>query len=188
MKNTFLPLICSLALIAAAGARAQEAAKPAADPTTMIIDLRSNPPDIFQYGSWSGKLAVAKSGMVVLGNKGAQGDGGFGQKLSERLDLNQAEYFEVALGTIPGNEVPKITIAFDDIDGTQYTAQVDVDHLVPGSPVWLRVKRNDFKINPQYRGADSLMDWTKIQQWHLQGDWVTKKPMSVAFVALRERR
>ena len=192
MKTPFLSLLCWATLLSAASVRAEEPAKPAApkpaEDLTMIVDLRNSPPDIFQYGTWSGKLAVSKAGLVVQGAKGAQGEGGFGQKLSERIDLSQATYIEVALGVVPGNEVPKVTIALDDIDGTQYTAQINIDQIVPGMPVWLRAKRDDFRLNNTQRGADSLMDWSKIQQWHLQGDWNTKKPLSVAFIALRERR
>src|SRR6185295_9526099 len=122
------------------------------DDTTMIVDLRTSPPDIFQYGTWSGKLAVSKSGLVVLGAKGAQGEGGFGQKLSERIDLSQATYIEVALGVVPGNEVPRVTIALDDIDGTQFTAAINIEQIVPGTPVWLRAKREDFRLNNTQRG------------------------------------
>ena len=192
MKTPLLYLVCCTALLSTVSVRAEEPAKPAAakavDDTTMIVDLRTNPPDLFPYGSWSGKLVAAKSGLIVLGAKGAQGDGGFGQKLGDRMDLSQAVYIEVALGVVPGNEVPKVTIALDDMDGTQYTAQINIEQIVPGMPVWLRAKRDDFRLNITQRGADSLMDWSKIQQWHLQGDWVTKKPLSVVFIALRERR
>ncbi len=192
MKTPLVSLICCAALLVTTGLRADDAAKPAApkapDDTTMIVDLRNNPPDIFQYGTWSGKLAVSKSGLVVQGAKGAQGEGGFGQKLSERLDLNQATYIEVAIGVLPGNEAPRVTIALDDIDGTQFSAAINIEQIVPGAPVWLRARRDDFKLNNTQRGSDSLMDWTKIQAWHLQGDWTTKKPLSVAFIALRERR
>jgi hypothetical protein len=179
-----------LTLTGAALLRAEEPAKaaPAPDPTTLIVDLRANPPGIFQYGSWKDKLAVTKSGMAVMGTKGAQGDGGFGQNLSERIDLSQASFIEVALGVVPGNEVPRVTIAVNDIDGTQYTAQIAIDQIVPGQPVWMRARREDFKLNSTERGADSLMDWSKIGQWHLQGDWTTKKPLQAIFIALRERR
>jgi hypothetical protein len=32
------------------------------------------------------------------------------------------------------------------------------------------------------------MDWTKVAQWQLQGDWVTKKPLHVVFIAMRVRK
>lgn len=190
MKHFSLRVALVAASLVVRGFAAEEAAKPAAADlnVTMIVDLRANPPGLFQYGSWDGRVGLSKSGLVVIGAKGAQGDGGVGQKLSERIDLNQSTYLEVALGVAPGNEVPKITIAVDDIDGTQYSAPVLIEQLVPGQPVWLRAKREDFKLNTTQRGADSLMDWTKIERWHLQGDWVTKKPMQVVFIALRERR
>jgi hypothetical protein len=189
MKNTS-HLLLLLALLAPVSAfAADEPAKPAApEPTTMIVDLRASQAGIFQYGSWNGKLVPAKSGMAVMGSKGAQGDGGFGQNIPDRIDLSQAEFLEVALGVVPGNEVPRVTIAVNDIDGTQFSAQISISQIVPGQPVWLRAHRNDFKLNNTERGADSLMDWTKIGQWHLQGDWTTKKPLSVIFIALRERR
>lgn len=169
---------------------AQEPAKPATapDPTTLIADLRIEQPGIFSYGSWKDKLTVTKSGIGVQGAKGAQGDGGFGQNILDRIDLSQSAFLEVALGVAPGNEVSRVTIAVNDIDGTQYSAQINIEQIVPGQPVWLRVRRNDFKLNSAERGGDSLMDWSKIGQWHLQGDWNTKKPLSVIFIALRERR
>jgi hypothetical protein len=126
--------------------------------------------------------------MAVMGAQGAQGDGGFGQNILDHLDLSQAQFIEVALGVVPGNEVPRVTIAVNDIDGTQFSAQIGIDQIVPGQPVWLRARREDFKLNNAVRGSDSLMDWAKIAQWQLQGDWVTKKPLSVIFIALRERR
>jgi hypothetical protein len=126
--------------------------------------------------------------MAVLGAKGAMGNGGFGRDLSGPVDLSQAVYVEVALGTTPVNQVPQVTIAFNDADGTQFTARVPVDLLVPGSPVWLRVKRENFRLNGVEKGADAQMDWTKVTRWHLQGDWATQQPMQVIFVALRFRR
>jgi hypothetical protein len=65
---------------------------------------------------------------------------------------------------------------------------VRVAQFMPGQPVWLRLKVADFTISSgQEAGADGKMDWTKVAQWHLQGDWNTKKPAQVLFIALRAR-
>ncbi len=99
------------------------------------------------------------------------------------------KYVEVALGTGPKNEVPAITIAFNDVDGVQYTASVRVDQLVPSQPVWFRVRVSDFKLN-DWKGdkTGKVINWTRISQWHLQGDWRTEAPCHVMFIALRTRQ
>lgn len=172
--------------------RADEAAKPASasppDETSLIADLRAPVPGLFQYGSWNGKVVPTKSGLAVAGAKGAQGDGGMGSDLTPVRDMSQVAFVEVALGVIPGNEVPQVTIALNDADGTQFTARINIEQLVPGSPVWLRARREDFKLNPVEKGSDSQMDWSHVTRWHLQGDWVTKKHLQVIFVALRTRK
>jgi hypothetical protein len=189
-----LPSLASLVLflMLSAVARADEAAKPApqspSDETSLLADLRTAPAGLFQYGSWNGKVTVTKSGLAVVGAKGAQGDGGMGSEISPARDLSQVTFVEVAMGVVPGNEVPQVTIAFNDADGTQFTARINIDQLVPGSPVWLRAKREDFKLNGVEKGADSQMDWSKVTRWHLQGDWQTKKSFQVIFVALRTRK
>ena len=186
-----IPMILGLLILAVTIAlRGEDAPKPVPPPddTTLIVDLRSNPPGIFHYSTWEGKVAVTKSGLAVLGAKGAQGNGGMGRDISPALDLSQVAFVEVALGTIPGNEVPQVSVALNDADGTQFTARVLVEQLVPGQPVWLRARREDFRLNGVEPGADSAMDWSKVARWHLQGDWTTKKPMQVIFVALRVRR
>lgn len=185
-----VPVLILLTL--GASARAADAAKPeaphAAEETALIVDLRTPPAGLFQYGSWNGKVAATKSGMAAVGSKGAQGDGGMGAELAPALDLTAVSFVEVALGVVPGNEVPQVTIALNDADGTQFTARINIDQLVPGSPVWLRAKREDFKLNGVEKGSDSLMDWSHVTRWHLQGDWATKKNLSVIFVALRTRK
>ena len=183
-------LLLPLLVLTSAATRAEDAPKPAPPPddVTMIVDLRGSLPGIFQYATWEGKVAVTKSGLAVLGGKGAQGNGGMGRDISPTLDLSQVSFVEVALGTIPGNEVPQVTIALNDADGTQFTARVLVEQLVPGQPVWLRARREDFRLNGGEPGTDSTMDWSKVARWHLQGDWNTRKPMQVIFVALRVRR
>jgi hypothetical protein len=191
MKTFCFRFVFPLAVLAAVGAGADEPAKstpPPPDDTMLIVDLRKEVPGIFQYASWNGKIAPAKSGMAVLGSKGAQGNGGFGCELGAALDLSQVSFVEVALGVVPGNEVPQVSVALNDADGTQFTARIAIGQLVPSQPVWLRVRREDFKLNGVEPGADSLMDWTKVTRWHLQGDWATMKPMQVIFIALRVRK
>jgi hypothetical protein len=179
-------------LLFGVSARAADAAKTeavhAAGETVLIADLRTQPAGLFQYGSWNGKVAVTKSGLAVVGFKGAQGDGGMGAEIAPVLDLTAMTFVEVALGVVPGNEVPQVTIALNDADGTQFTARINIEQLVPGSPVWLRAKRADFKLNGVEKGSDSQMDWSKVTRWHLQGDWATKQPLQVIFVALRTRK
>jgi len=178
--------------VLSAVAVADETAKPAPqsppDETSLLADLRTAPPGLFQYGSWNGKVTVTKSGLAVVGAKGAQGNGGMGSDLPAARDLSQVVFVEVALGVVPGNEVPQVTIALNDADGTQFTARINLDQLVPGSPVWLRARREDFKLNSGEKGADSMMDWSKVTRWHLQGDWTTQKPFQVIFLALRTRK
>ncbi len=189
MKNLKSSLVLLMAFAGFGLARAQEEAAPAAPPTgtKLIVDLRTELPGLFSYGTWEGKLTITKSGYAVHG-KGAQGNGGMGREISPSLDFNEVEFVEVALGTVVGNEVPYVTIAFNDADGTQYAARVLVDQLVPGQPVWLRVRRQDFRLNSTEPGDDSRMNWSQVTRWHLQGDWTTQKPMHAIFVALRMRR
>lgn len=188
MKKSGIALF--LLLTNAAFLSAEDAPKPAPgiEGTAMMVDLRAELPGLFSYASWEGKYTLTKSGLAILGSKGAQGNGGLGRDISPAMDLSQVAFVEVALGTIPGNEVPQVTIALNDADGTQFTARVLVEQLVPGQPVWLRARREDFKLNGIEPGSDPTMDWGKVVRWHLQGDWTTKKPMQVIFVALRVRR
>jgi hypothetical protein len=190
MKHHGWSLVALLALVFVLPARAQDAPKPApqSDETTMIADLRTALPGVFQYASWNGKVVVTKSGLAVLGGKGAQGNGGLGREIAPVVSFSDVQYVEIALGTISGNEVPHVTIALNDADGTQFSARVPVEQLVPGQPVWLRARREDFRLNDVERGTDAQMDWSRVARWHLQGDWTTMKPMCVIFVALRVRR
>lgn len=181
-----------LALTGPIPLRAEEPAKaapPAApDDTVLVADFRAPIPAIFQYGTWNGKVSPVKSGLAVQGSKGATGKGGMGHDLEAPQDLSAVTYVEVALGIVPGNEVPQVTIALNDADGTQFSARITVDQLVPGSPVWLRARRDAFRLNSVEPGTDSAMDWTKVTRWHVQGDWTTEKPLSIIFVALRTRK
>lgn len=191
MKTLHYPLLFCGGLLLTATLRAEDAAKPAPPPddTTMIADLRTDTSAIFQYGTWKGKVAVTKSaGLVVLGAQGAEGSGGFGHDIGSALDFTAVKQVEVALAVVPTNEVPQVTIALNDADGTQFTARITIDQIVPGTPVWLRAHKADFKLNSGEKGKDGVMDWTKVTRWHLQGDWTTKKPCAVAFLALRTRK
>ncbi len=190
MKSSVKFLSLLLALTGPLLICAEDAPKPAPglEGTMMIADLRAELPGVFQYGTWKDQVTATKSGLAVLGSKGAQGNGGLGREIAPAISLGDMRFAEIALGTVPGNEVPQVTIAFNDADGTQFTARVLVEQLVPGQPVWLRVKREDFKLNPVEKGADSQMDWNQVTRWHLQGDWTTNKPMHVILVALRVRR
>ncbi len=191
---TFRPPCAALALAIAgllcAGETSHESERPAPPEKNllMIEDLRATPAGIFQYGTWNGRVAIVKNGLAVVGGRGATGKGGFGRDLDRTLDLSQAAYIEVALGTVATNEVPQITVALNDQDGTQFTARIGIDQLVPGSPVWLRVRRSDFRLNAIEPGTDGGMDWAHVKRWHLQGDWNTDGPCSVIFIALRARQ
>ena len=108
MKNLPHILLFSCGLLLASGLRAAEPAKPAPDDTISIADLRTETSAIFLYGSWDKKVAVTKSGLVVLGAKGAQGNGGFGHDLGSKLDFTAVTDIELALAVVPGNEVPHL--------------------------------------------------------------------------------
>lgn len=187
LKSFVPPLLVLAGLIPLS---AEDAPKPASpqEGTVMVADLRAELPGVFSYSTWEDRITATKSGIAVLGGKGALGNGGLGREIAPIMDFNAVEFVEVALGTIPGNELPHVTIALNDADGTQFTARVPVDHLVPGQPVWLRARRADFRLNSVEPGADSKMDWSQVKRWHLQGDWVTRSPAHVIFVALRVRR
>ena len=124
---------------------------PVVDPTVLLVDLRENTPGIFSYASWKDKLLVSASGLVVQGSNGAQGDGGMGRNLAAAMDLSDVSYVEVALGVGARNEVPEVTIALNDVDGTQVAARVRIDQIVPTLPVWLRVRRDSF-TSPSFSG------------------------------------
>jgi hypothetical protein len=189
MKISKVCAILLLPLLALRAHGADDSSKPAPpiEGTVMMVDLRANVPGIFQYGTWKDNIGVSKSGLAIMGGKGALGRGGMGCAIATPMDLSHTEYVEVALGVVPNNEVPQITIALNDEDGTQFTARVNIDQIVPGQPVWLRARRADFALNSIEPGKDSRMDWSKVTRWHLQGDWKTDKSLDVIFIALRVR-
>lgn len=172
----------------APAATAEGAAAPVAAPL-MLANFTEDVPGLFHYGSWQGKLAVApKQGLRIQGTKGAQGSGGFGHDIAPAIDLNKFEFIEVALAVQPGNEVPQYAVGFNDADGTLFTARIRVDQIMPGQPVWFRLKRSDFAAQGGTQaGKDGKIDWTKVAKWHLQGDYTTAKPAQVLFIGLRAR-
>ncbi|HVU32276.1 MAG TPA: hypothetical protein VHE61_02505 [Opitutaceae bacterium] len=189
LTRCFVAAFTLAALVPAAiAAESAPAAAAPASRVIMIANLTEKVAGVSAYETWQGAMAVAqKAGFAVLGAKGAQGNGGFGQTLETPIDLSQCAYIELALAVQPGNEVPEYTIMFVDGDGTQCWARVRVDQLMPGQPLWMRVKVSDFTVSTKDKGADGRMDWSKIAQWHLQGDWTTKKPAHILFMALRGR-
>ncbi len=190
-----LSCLAALAFLLGFAAYAAEPATPAPAPvapgdgTRMIADFRTSLPNTFSAGSWQGKVATTSSGCVVQGNKGADGKGELGETMQPLLDFSAVKFVEVALGTGPKNEVPAITLALNDVDGVQYTASIRVDQIVPGQPVWFRVRLADFKLN-DWKGdkTGKVINWAKISQWHVQGDWKTEAPCHVMFIALRTRQ
>jgi len=185
--------LLTVTLVSAAISHADEnksgpAKPPPPEPVTLLVDLRTPPTNGFTYGSWQGRVATAASGLLIQGNKGADGSGETGQDFVSPRDLSRAEFIEVALGVGVSNKVPAITVAFDDAADTQYAARILIDQIVPEQPVWLRVRRSDFKLNNwQGNKGSAVIDWTRIARWHLQGDWSKAVPLVVVFIALRTR-
>ncbi len=194
MRRSYLPILVAIVFLAASRGSAEETAAPTAQPapsdgTKLIADFRAPLQNTFSTGSWQGKIATTPTGCAVLGNKGADGKGDMGQELKPRLDLTGVKYVEVAFGTGPKNEVPAITIAFNDSDGVQYTASIRIDQVVPGQMVWVRARLADFKLNDwQGDKGGRKINWAKIAQWHVQGDWNTEAPCHIMFIALRTRQ
>ncbi|PTY02115.1 hypothetical protein DB347_24650 [Opitutaceae bacterium EW11] len=193
MMNPISRLLLTIAALAlattavAADAPAVPAAATAPAPV-VIVNFTEAVPAVYGYGTWQNNFAVApKAGFRVQGSKGAHGDGGFCQTLESTLDLSQREFIEIALAVQPANEVPEYTVCFGDADGTQCWARLRISQLMPGQPVWLRLKKSEFTASTRDPGSDGQVDWSKIKQWHLQGDWSTHKPAQVLFIALRAR-
>jgi hypothetical protein len=165
------------------------AAQPPAPTGVMIVDLRGETTPAYPYGSWKDHMNRSADGVVVAGSKGAQGDGGFCGTLDMPLDLTGMTYVDVALAVGQGNEVPEVTVALNDADGTSASARIRIEQIVPGQPVWFRVPLASLRpATGEYAGKVTGFDSTKVVQWHLQGDWATKKPLQVVFIAIRARR
>jgi len=190
--NSFPRCVLSIATSLALGVSTFAADPPAApSPAPIVIANFTEPvPGVYGYGTWDKNFAVApNAGFRVLGNKGALGDGGFCKNIEPSVDLSKHTFIEIALAVQPGNEVPEFTVAFGDADGTSCSARIRVGQIMPGQPVWFRLKISDFVVSTRNedKGKDGKMDWTKVAQWHLQGDWNTKMPAQVLFIALRAR-
>ena len=196
MKLAPLSLLFVAMLAAPFVGRAEDAAtaapapQPPAAPTgVMIADLRGEGTVAYPYGSWSEALNRTADGITAVGSKGAQGDGGACGNLPGPMDLSGMTYIEVALAVGNTNEVPEVTVAMGDTDETMATARIRVDQIVPSQPVWFRVPISAFVLGTgKYAGKVEGFDWTKVAQWHVQGDWATKKPLQVMFIAIRARR
>lgn len=162
-------------------------ATPPAEPA-MIVNFTENVPGVYGYGTWQNAFGVvAKGGFRIQGSKGAQGNGGFCKTMEPAIDLSHAKYIEVALAVQEGNDVPEYNVCFRDGDGTSCSARLRVAQLMPGQPVWLRLKLGDFAPSTRDPGKDGKMDWTKVDQWHLQGDWSQNRTAQILFIAVRAR-
>lgn len=194
MKRHPLCLLLATVLAAPFVGRAQELVTPAAPPpaapvAALFVDLRGEATAAYPYESWTEALRRTPDGALVLAGKGAQGDGGFCGNLNPAADLSGVAYVEVALAVGLTNEVPEVTLAAADADETQASARIRIDQIVPGQAVWFRVPLGAFQLGSgKYAGKVGGMDWTNVVQWHLQGDWTTKKPLQVLFIAIRARR
>lgn len=195
MSRPFLALLSSLALFAAPLAVfAQEGAAPAAAPQApagiMLVDLRGETVPAYPYESWGDRLGRTPNGVQVLGAKGALGNGGFCGTLPAETDLSGMTYVDVALAVGQTNEVPEVTVVLADADGTMASGRIGITQIVPGQSVWFRVPLASLQpsTDPKYAGKVPGLDLAKITQWHLQGDWATKKPCQILFIAIRAHR
>ncbi len=177
------------AAAAPAPAPAPAAQPPAAPTGVLLADLRGEATAAYPYGSWTEAVKRAADGVTIIGAKGAQGDGGICGNMATPVDLTGMTYVEVALAVGQANEVPEVTVAVGDADETMASARIRIDQIVPGQRVWFRVPVHAFVLGSgKYAGKVAGMDWTKVAQWHVQGDWATKKPLQVLFIAIRARR
>jgi len=196
MKRSTLLLLFVSTMAAPLAVRAEDvasqpapAARPPAPAGVMIADLRGEGTVAYPYGSWAEALNRTADGIAAVGSKGAQGDGGACGNLPAPMDLSGMTYIEVALAVGNTNEVPEVTVAVGDTDETMASARIRVDQLVPSQPVWFRVPISSFVLGTgKYAGKVPGLDWTKVAQWHVQGDWATKKPLQVLFIAIRAHR
>ncbi|HLP10188.1 MAG TPA: hypothetical protein VK178_18645 [Opitutaceae bacterium] len=165
------------------------APQPTARSGQLLADLRKGATTVTGYGTWRDHLNPSKDGVVVLGGKGAQGDGGFCVNAPAPFDLSGMSYVDVAIASGQLNEVPELTLALNDSDGTMTSARIRIDQVAPRQPVWYRVPLANFQAAAgEHGGLVPGFDMTKIAQWHVQGDWATKKPLQIVVIALRARR
>ena len=163
--------------------------QPEAPAMVMLADLRGEGVEVYGYGSWKDRLNTTANGLMVLGPKGAQGDGGVCGNLTPNFDLSGANWIEIALGLGQSNGAATVVVGLSDPDGTLVTARIRVDQIVPQQPVWFRVPASAFApVGGAQSGTNPEMDWTKVAQWHVQGDWGVKVPHQLVVIALRARR
>src|SRR6185312_821330 len=159
----FLLSLLSVGVLTVASSAADEKPVPIApaapETPALFVDFRTNVSGLFHYGTWKDRLGVSPTGIVIEGSKGAQGDGGMGRSIEPALDLSGIAYVEVALGVGAKNEVPEVTVALNDADGTQVAARLRIDQIVPNQPVWLHVPRESFARVAGQDGKDGKMDW-----------------------------
>ena len=199
-SSTRYLFVASFILWASAHGFAQAPAGPAAAPApapapalpagVLIADLRGEAIPAYGYSSWKDRLKRTANGVTVVGSLGAQGDGGFcSNAFSPTLDLTGVQFVEVALGVGRTNEVPEVTIALADADGTNVSARIRIGQIAPEQSVWFRIPvASMLPGNGEYAGKVAGMDWSKVSMWHLQGDWTTKKPAQFIFIAIRAVR
>lgn len=185
-----IPAVAAVfALVAFSHAAEPEPATAAAPALVMLADLRGEAVTVYGYGSWKDHLNPTANGVVVLGGKGAQGDGGLCGNLTPNYDLGGATWVEIALGVGQTNEAATVVVGLSDADGTLVTARVRVDQIVPQQPVWFRVPLSEFRpVGGEQAGKLAGMDFSKVAQWHVQGDWAVKKPHQLVLIAVRARR
>ncbi len=156
---------------------------------TILADLRGDSASVYPYGSWTERINRTANGVVVVGSKGAQGDGGMCGDLTVAGDMRDVAWIEVALGIGQANEGGTVQIGLSDADGTLAIARLRVDQIVPQQPVWFRLPVAEFKpVGGTQAGTVAGFDWTKVVQWHVQGDWATKQPYHLVVIAVRSRR
>ncbi len=190
-----ISLFFLIALLAAPAARAENpmTSAPAPQQTApsgvMLADLRGEATPAYAYGSWLDRINRSAEGAVVVGSKGAQGDGGFCGNIASPADLSGMNWVDVALAVGHNNETPEATLGLSDADGTLATARIRIDQIVPGQPVWFRVPLAGLHAaTGEYGGKVRGFDATKVAQWHVQGDWATKRPMHIVVIAVRAQR
>lgn len=165
------------------------APQPTARSGQLLADLRKGATTVTGYGTWTDHLNPSKDGVVVMGGKGAQGDGGFCVNAPAPFDLTGMSYVDVAIASGQLNEVPELTLALNDSDGTMASARIRIDQVAPRQPVWYRVPLEKLQTaTGEHGGMVPGFDMTKVAQWHVQGDWATKKPLQIVVIALRARR
>lgn len=177
----------ALSLCALGTALAADAPKPAVaespaklGESRIVCDFRNA--QSFTYGSWKDLVGPTKDGILI--QKAPDGKGGCCGDVA--MNLEDAQWLELGLATLPLNELPSLQLILEDTDGTNVSVRYNISQLVPGSPVWLRVKLAEARVTKP--GANGSLDLAKVNKWHVQGDWATEKPVQLIVIALRARR